>query len=82
MKERRIRLHSIEDAKTFVKRAMQCGFDIDVVCGRAVIDAKSILGLLSLDLGRVLTIQLHGSDKNFEDYLDTVSDPGENVMIA
>ncbi len=80
MKERRIRLLSVEDAKTFVKMAMRCDFDIDVVCSRAVIDAKSILGLLSLDLDKVLTVQLHGSDADFENYLDTISEM--NVKIA
>ncbi len=80
MKERRIRLNSVDDARTFVKRAMQCDFDIDVVCGRTMIDAKSILGLLSLDLGRVLTVQLHGSDEGFESYLDSISEM--DVKIA
>ncbi len=79
MKEKRIRLRSVDDARTFVKRAMQCGFDIDVVCGRAVIDAKSILGLLSLDLARVLTVQLHGSDADFESYLDSISELTEKI---
>ncbi|MCC8126711.1 MAG: HPr family phosphocarrier protein [Clostridiales bacterium] len=73
MKERKIRLVTIEDAKNFVTRAIKCDFDIDVYYNRIIIDAKSILGVLSLDLTKVLTVQLHGSDEDFEAYLDTIS---------
>ncbi|MCD8222605.1 MAG: HPr family phosphocarrier protein [Clostridiales bacterium] len=73
MKERKIRLVTIEDAKNFVTRAIKCDFDIDIYCNRIIIDAKSILGILSLDLTKVLTVQLHGSDEDFEAYLDTIS---------
>lgn len=65
----KIMLPTIEDAKEFVKRAGQCDFDIDVCYNRIVIDAKSILGVLSLDLRNPLTIQCNGYDKDFDDYL-------------
>ena len=44
-----IRLSATEDVKEFVRAAGQCDFDIDVFYNRVVIDAKSILGVLSLD---------------------------------
>lgn len=57
MKQKRILLPTIDDAKMFVAAATQCDFDIDVYYNRVVIDAKSILGVLSLDLRNVLTVQ-------------------------
>ena len=57
MKEKKIMLTSIDEAKRFVAEASKCDFDIDVFYNRFTIDAKSILGVLSLDLARVLTVQ-------------------------
>lgn len=48
-------------------------FDVDVFYNRFTIDAKSILGVLSLDLARVLTVQMNGENEEFEAYLETIS---------
>ena len=66
MKQKRILLPTIDDAKMFVAAATQCDFDIDVYYNRVVIDAKSILGVLSLDLRNVLTVQYDGENEAFE----------------
>lgn len=71
MKQRRIMLPTLEDAKEFVAAASKCDFDVDIFYNRVVIDAKSILGVLSLDLTRVLTVEYNGSNGEFEAYLDT-----------
>ncbi len=73
MKQKRILLPTIDDAKMFVAAATQCDFDIDVFYNRVTIDAKSILGVLSLDLARVLTVQMNGDNAEFEEYLDTLA---------
>ena len=70
MKERKIRLPEISDAKKFVSAASKCEFDIDVFYNRVVIDAKSLLEVLSLDLSRELTVQYGGDDVQFEDFLN------------
>lgn len=44
MKQKRIFLPTIEDAKKFVAAASQCDFEIDIFYNRVIIDAKSILG--------------------------------------
>ena len=56
MKQRKIMLKTIEDAKKFVNASIKCDFDIDVFYNRVVIDAKSILGVMSLDLTQILTV--------------------------
>lgn len=76
MKEKKILLTSIEEAKRFVTEASRCDFDVDVFYNRFTIDAKSILGVLSLDLARVLTVQMNGENEEFEAYLETISPDG------
>ncbi len=73
MKQKRIMLPTIDDAKAFVAAATQCDFDIDVYYNRVVIDAKSILGVLSLDLRNVLTVQYNGENEEFEAFLEKMA---------
>ncbi len=73
MKQKRILLPTIDDAKMFVAAATQCDFDIDVYYNRVVIDAKSILGVLSLDLRNVLTVQYNGENEAFEAFLEKMA---------
>ena len=73
MKEKKIMLTSIDEAKRFVAEASKCDFDIDVFYNRFTIDAKCILGVLSLELARVLTVQMNGGNEAFEAYLETIS---------
>lgn len=73
MKQKRILLPMIDDAKMFVAAATQCDFDIDVYYNRVVIDAKSILGVLSLDLRNILTVQYDGENEAFEAFLEKMA---------
>ena len=81
MKEKKIILPTIAEARKFVEEATRCDFDIDVFYNRVTIDAKSILGVLSLDLTRVLTVQFNGTDEVFEEYLDTAGIPDPDLLI-
>ena len=65
MKQRRIMLPTLEDAKEFVAEASKCDFDIDIFYNRVIIDAKSILGILSMDLNRDLTVHCYGDSPAF-----------------
>ncbi|WP_367566184.1 HPr family phosphocarrier protein [Lacrimispora sp.] len=69
MKEFKIMLPTVADAKEFVAAASKCNFDIDVFYNRVTIDAKSILGVLSLDLTKVLTVEFSGDHAEFEELL-------------
>lgn len=64
-----IKLSSMESVKEFIRAAEQCDFDINVFYNRFIIDAKSILGVLSLDLSRKLTVEYAGINDNFEEIL-------------
>ena len=66
--------------KKFVNASMKCDFDIDVFYNRVVIDAKSILGVMSLDLTQILTVEYMGEDAEYEAFLDTME--ANNVTAA
>ena len=66
MKVMEIRIPDVETAKQFCRLAGNCPFDIDVFYNRIVIDAKSILGVLSLDFNRVLNVRMYGENAEFE----------------
>ena len=70
MKQKRIMLPTVADAKEFVAAASKCDFDIDVFYNSVIIDAISILGVLSLDLTRVLTVSYSGENAEFEEFLE------------
>lgn len=69
MKERKIKLFAADDVKEFVRAAEKCDFDIDVFYNRVIIDAKSFLGVLSMDLRNVLTVKYYGENTSFERFL-------------
>ncbi|MBR1693007.1 MAG: HPr family phosphocarrier protein [Lachnospiraceae bacterium] len=69
MTERNIRLR-FEEVKDFVSAASKCDFDVDIFYNRYSVDAKSILGVMGLDLSRVLTVRYNGYDSDFEQYLN------------
>ena len=69
MKTVQITLNSIDKVKSFVNAITQFEFDFDLVSGRYVIDAKSIMGIFSLDLSKPIELVIHA-----EDHLDEIMD--------
>ncbi len=69
--EKKIKLTELEEVKEVVNAAGNCDFDIDVSynSNRIIIDAKSMLGVLSLDLTRALTVKYGGENMQFENVL-------------
>ena len=67
-------LHSVKDVKQFVTSASLCPVDIDVVSGRYTVDAKSILGLCSLDLDKPVLVRVYGSPEDGSAFRDRVQD--------
>ena len=56
MKTVNILLGTINDVKNFVNIVSQYDFDVDLISGRYAIDAKSIMGIFSLDLSGPLVL--------------------------
>ena len=55
-------LSSINDVKDFVNTVSKYDFDVDLVSGRYVVDAKSIMGIFSLDLSKPISVEVHADD--------------------
>lgn len=62
MKTVKISLNSIDKVKSFVNDVTKFDSDFDLVSGRYVIDAKSIMGIFSLDLSKPIDLNVHGDD--------------------
>ena len=62
MKTVRISLNSIDKVKSFVNDITKFDYDFDLVSGRYVIDAKSIMGIFSLDLSKPIELKIHAED--------------------
>lgn len=58
-----IRLDSIEKVKDFVNTVNRFKTDFDLSSGRYIIDAKSIMGIFSIDLSKPLTLTIHETDE-------------------
>lgn len=59
MKTVMISLNSIDKVKSFVNAITQFDYDFDLISGRYVIDAKSIMGIFSLDLSKPIDLAIH-----------------------
>lgn len=62
MKTVQISLNSIEKIKSFVNAVAKFDYDFDLVSGRYIIDAKSIMGILSLDLSKPIDLNIHAEN--------------------
>ena len=62
MKTTTIMLNTINDVKMFVNTVAKYDFDVDLVSGRYAIDAKSIMGIFSLDLSKPIQLEAHSDD--------------------
>ena len=62
MKRENIMLKTINDVKAFVNSVAKYNFDVDLLSGRYAVDAKSIMGIFSLDLSKEITMQIHSDD--------------------
>ncbi len=71
MKTVNISLNSIDKVKSFVNEITKFPNDFDLVSGRYVIDAKSIMGIFSLDLSKPITLNIHAND-NLADILEAI----------
>jgi len=62
MKTVMISLNAIDKVKSFVNDITKFDYDFDLVSGRYVIDAKSIMGIFSLDLSKPINLHIHAEE--------------------
>ena len=71
MKTVKISLNSIDKVKAFVNDVTKFNTDFDLVSGRYVIDAKSIMGIFSLDLSKPIDLAIH-TETNLDEVLEAL----------
>ena len=71
MKTVQISLNSIDKVKSFVNDITKFDNDFDLVSGRYVIDAKSIMGIFSLDLSKPIDLNIH-AEENIDEVLEII----------
>ncbi len=70
MTSTKIFISTINDVKNFVNIVTKCEYDVDIISGRYAIDAKSIMGIFSLDLSKELTLNIHSD--NCAEFMDEI----------
>ncbi|NLO99649.1 MAG: HPr family phosphocarrier protein [Clostridiaceae bacterium] len=70
MKTFNILLKSINDVKDFVNIVNKYDFDVDLTSGRYIVDAKSIMGIFSLDLSKPIKVEVH--NENPDDFINEI----------
>ena len=71
MKTVQISLNSIDKVKSFVNAITQYEYGFDLISGRYVIDAKSIMGIFSLDLSKPIDLAIH-AEANVDEIMETL----------
>ena len=72
MKTVQISLNSIDKVKSFINDITKFNNDFDLVSGRYVIDAKSIMGIFSLDLSKPINLNIH-AEENIDEIMTVLA---------
>jgi len=78
MKKVQIKLSTIEDVRNFVNTLAQHSIDFDLISGRYTVDAKSLMGIFSLDLLKPLDFVIHSDD---DDAVDLILGDVKNWIV-
>ena len=72
MNEMKIKLFTIQQIREFVNQVILQDFEVDLIQGRYIIDAKSIMGIFSLDLLAPITVKAHS--ENCAEFFESISE--------
>lgn len=73
MQEIPISLRTIEDVKQFVETITMFEGEFELISGKYIVDAKSILGLFSVDLSKPVILRIEVTDSKMEEVLNAIS---------
>ena len=74
MSEIIILLDSIDKVKKFVSTTIKFDAEIDIVSGRYVLDAKSIMGIFSIDLSKPMIVRIYEEGEKAEEIIKALED--------
>ncbi len=72
MREVQISLRTIEEVKEFVQTITMSDGDFELISGKYIVDAKSILGLFSVDLSKPVTLKIDVNDSKMNEVLTVI----------
>jgi phosphotransferase system HPr-like phosphotransfer protein len=71
----KVKISTIDNVKTFSRICEGFNYDIDVYAGRYIVDGRSILGILSFDLTKVLNVKINTDDEEvIEKFSDAIKE--------
>lgn len=72
--EKKIKFKNFEEVANFIDDMTSVNTDVDVISNKYIVSAKSIMGLLTLDLSKVLDIYFYGNEESedFKKFIDIV----------
>lgn len=74
MKECVVKFSAIDQVQTFIDDIRKIPYEVDACHGNYIVDAKSILGILSLSLGREITLRVRSEDPLADELLKTIAE--------
>ncbi len=74
MREVKILLNGIDKVKKFVSITSQSDAEMEIICGRYIIDAKSIMGIFSIDLSKPVMLRIHEDKEREEDIIQALKE--------
>ena len=72
MKNNTVKFTAIDQVQKFIDDIRKIPYDVDACHGNYIVDAKSLLGILSLSLGREITLKIHTEDDTAYELLDLI----------
>lgn len=72
MKNNTVKFTAMDQVQTFIDDIRKIPYDVDACHGNYIVDAKSLLGILSLSLGREIIIKIHTEDDTAYELLDLI----------
>ncbi len=69
----KVSLDSIDKIKSFVNTVSAYPFDFDLASGRYIVDAKSIMGIFSLDLSEPIALNIHAAEEDAGELIEKLS---------
>lgn len=72
MQSVQVYINTVDKVKEFVNAITKFEYEFDLVSGRYVIDAKSIMGIFSLDIRKPIRLNIH-TEENTDEVLDALS---------
>ncbi len=69
MQQVHIKFSNVEQVRQFVNSIDKIDANFDLGSGRKIVDAKSILGVMALDLSDPLQLRYHSDDKEIENII-------------